>query len=328
MRHRPSNIVVMNFAVIILLLAGCSANENGIDFGDKNENKSGDALGGTSSTPPGVPDTQTTCGLPAGALNTPGTQIFTGNFKSLPIIVTGTSMFVGYRITTQASVNLVVLNDSATQNINVQVQKVETSSNVLGIPQAIAKKKANEAAEAKSGSVTTTRIPNGTWINLVSGGNPEYQGLFCAVSGTKSLSNNTGGGPGQVEFTPALVNSINPLAPRETLDKELSAPRVFNVTANVTTALDSWKAGSHVGTVTITPIPATAQIEGLSIAADVAYEVKADFPLGASKLGLSRNQKFFINTKSHTFEAIIDDSGALDPRSNAELPPSILIRQQ
>lgn len=326
--HRPNNHAIRSFVLITLLLAGCSANENGIDFGNKNDKTQGEAAAAANATPSSIIDTQTTCGLPAGSMNTPGTQIFTSSYKSLPIIVTGSSLMVGYRVTTQATMNLVGLNDGTNQSINVQVMNVETSSNFLGIPQSVAKKKAGEAAKMKSGSVSTTRISNGNWINLVSSGNPEYTGLFCAVSGTKSLSNNTGDGHGQVEFTPVLVNSISPLAPRETLDKELSAPRVFQVTAKVTTALENWEAGSHAGTITITPIPATAQFGGQTIAADVAYEIKADFPVGSNKLGLSRNQKFFINTKSHTIEAIIDDSGAIDPRSEAELPPTILIRQQ
>ena len=320
--HRHAGISIL----IALLCAGCSANENGIDFGKRSSQQS--SPGGSSNASTGVIDMQATCGLPPGAMNTPGTQIFQQNMKSLPIVVQGTSMMVGYTVSTQASVNLVSLNDRTTQNISVQVLSVETSSNIFGIPKAIAQGKADDAAKAKSGSVTTNRLSNGAWLNLVSSPNPEYQGLFCAVSGNKSVTSATGGATGNVEFTPALVNNVSPLAPRATLDKELSAPRVFHVTANVTSAAEGWASGSQAGTITITPIPPTTQVNGQTFAADVAYEVKADFPSGAIKVGLSRNQKFFINTKTHTMEAVVDDSGALDPQSGAELPPTVLVRQQ
>lgn len=306
-------------------LIGCSADEKGLDFG-RSEKKGANQ---ESAARQETVDLQQTCGLQPGATSNPGQQVFQQTLASLPIVVEGASLGIGYRVTTAAQLSIQGLSDQTIRDIQVQVSDVQVTSNPLGIPLAIAKSKAKKAAEGKSGTITAKRMVNGDWLNLVSGTNTEYNGLFCGVAATTSVTDNTGEEKenGQVEFTPALVNNINPNAPRATFDKELATPRIFHVTANVTEAKKDWTKGSQTGTITIAPIAPTAQVNGQSIASDVAFEIRADFPGGSYKVGLSRSQKFFINTSTHTIEVIIDDTGSVDPQSKRELPPTVLIRR-
>lgn len=313
-------------SIISTSILGCSAEENALNFGRSESKQS--ANGDDASRLP-TTDLQQNCGLQPGATSVPGQQVFQQRLASLPIVVQGAQLGVAYQVTTSAQVDVQGLSDQTIKSIAVTVMDVQVSSNTLGIPLAIAKTKARKTAEGKSGVITAKRLENGQWLNLVSGTNPEYQGLFCAVSATKSVTDDTGEEKenGQVEFTPALVNTLNPNAPRATFDKELAAPRVFNVTANVTAAKKNWSTGSQVGAITITPISPAVQLNGQSLAADVAYDISANFPGGAYKFGLSRSQKVYINTTTHTIEAIVDDSGSIDPNTKKELPPTILIRQ-
>lgn len=317
--------VTVIIAVVVAFLSGCSADE-GLSLGGKKNDSQNQGANATQQNQ--TVDMQAQCGLPPDAMNDKTKPIFQQNLQSLPIVVSG-SMMVGYTVITQANVSISSLSDQVTQNIDVQVLDVKTTSNIFGIPMAIAKGKAKDATKAKSGSVTTYRMSNGAWLNLTTDRNqPAYNGLFCAVAGTSKIQNNTGGESGEVQFTPALVNAINPLAPRATIDKELGAtPRVFPVTASISGGRKEWASGTQQGTITITQIPATTKVGETTIAGDVAFEIRADFAVGANKVGVSRNQKFFLNTTTHTIEAIIDDSGATDPTSNAALPPTVLMRK-
>ena len=290
----------------------------------------------------GVFDFQKTCGLSEAQQADPSAVVFQQNLQSLPIVVIGSDFLAGnFRVITRATANVTAKsNGQSTQVLNVALLD---SATVGGLPiinifaPGIVKSKAEEAAKSASGTTTREALTTGQLLNLVTS-NQEFDGVLCGISLTKKQMKADGDGTTATEFEPALPVSINPLAPRETVDKEVGRGRVFRITAKVTQskAKDNEDnssnkgmapVGSYPGTITVRPVNPTFQApDGNVISGERAYEVISEFPTaknGAYGLGLPKSSIYFLQQKS--FSAIVIDTGAPDV-NGAKVPLTIMIK--
>ncbi len=303
---------------------GCSPDESMVEVGKRK--------GSEDATPESITkeaiDFEKTCGI-----NTKDNEdaiVFAQTLRSLPIVVEGEQMGAKFRVTTTATLQIESKVGKGSQTVSVTVDdvKVVGSNPIISlVGKAIAKKKATTQAEKASGPKQTEQLPFGQWMNLVYE-KPEYEGLLCAISATKKVTDNTEGNA-VVEYLPALPSSINPKAPRETLEKEIGEGRSFPVTANVISPKAGWPTGQVQGTVTIKPrVPTFSMSDGKTYASDVAFEVIVDFPAAAgakSKPSFATHQLFFINNTNHDFEAIVDQSN-LVMEDGTKVPPKVLLK--
>lgn len=309
----------------LLLLSACSPDNISVSTGSReapvNKAKTAEVI-----------DVEKTCGLKAAAEGEEDDRVvFTQYLQSLPIVITGTQMGAKYRVTTQAHLQIETRNESGTQqNLQVEVKKVETSASnifVQMIAPSVAKSKATKSAQKLSGPKQTVSLPNGQWLNLVTAGG-EYKDLFCAIRASKTVTDNSGEDTAIVEYSPALPNSINPLAPRETLEREIGQGRTFNVRGKITKTKEGYPAmGDYDVVVQITPrSPSFTLGDGTSVSSDIAYDVIVTFKDGGSAASpLSSKQSFFINTTNKNFDAIVDSSDRVVDGTKA--PPTILLKQ-
>lgn len=289
-------------------------------------------------------DFEKECGISQEKLDDKNAILLSGSYTSFPIIVEGKSP-VTYRVILQAKVNISASSKGSTltQNINkLQTAEVGSTGNWLfdlplgGIVDGIANGKAKDA----TGTTVTDSMPIAEWLKLTGpNGNPEMRDLLCALTGAKGANTNRGEGTLTATFSPALINSVSPLAPPERMRKEIGSGRTFRVTANVTAipnkAKGQFKLGSKSGTITIretTPrlsvVNQAAKINS-TITADIAWEVINDFPGGAYTVGLPKRTVFLIDTNKKEIRAILTEDDRPDAMSGEVLtPPVILVKDK
>ncbi|MCX6117488.1 MAG: hypothetical protein NT027_08105 [Proteobacteria bacterium] len=305
---------------------GCSPDDSMVDVGKRAPAKEADGESKTAMKE-GI-DFEKTCGIDTKAGD--DAIVFAQTLKSLPIVVQGQQMGANFRVTTTATLQIESKTGKGSQNISVTVDdvKVVGSNPIISlIGQAVAKGKAKKQAEAASGPKQTESLPFGQWMNLVHE-KEEFSGLLCAISATKKETDNTEGNA-IVEYLPALPKSINPRAPKETLEKEIGDGRSFAVTANVISPKKGWPTGQTQGTVTIKPRSSSFSMsDGTSYASDIAFEVIVDFPVAPGskvKPSFASHQLFFINNTSKDFEAIVDQSNPV-MEDGTKVPAKVMLR--
>ena len=318
--------------VSAIFLAACSMDSAGFDAsaarGSSNLKKKKDF---------GVFDFTKECGLPEDKLDDDNAIMLQQSLTSQPIKIEGEQMGVKYSVSTQAKINISSTKSRATQNINVSV--LSTSANapsgggfmgmIVGLfAPGVVKSQANDQAQANSGTTTTDALPQKDWLHLVDGGNPEFEGLLCAAQGAKTMTIQEGKDTVVVQFAPALVNAVSPLAPIERMRKEIGEGRRFNVKASVMTGSAGYAKGTVSGTITIREIDPRLECDGVVKQADIAYEILNSFPGGSHQVGLSKRQVMYIDTQKKKIVGIINEDDKIDPKLKKALPPVCLISDE
>ncbi|MCX6126216.1 MAG: hypothetical protein NTV34_15900, partial [Proteobacteria bacterium] len=280
-------------------------------------------------------DFEKTCGLKKAAEDAdPDRVLFSSNLKSLPIVSEGTQLGATFRVVMTATTKIEArAKTGAKVDLQLKLDNVDISASSALIKKfgpIIAKVKATDQAKKLSGPVTGTSLPMGQWLNLVTAGG-QYENLLCGVSpATIKQVSLSGDKEGVIEWTPALPTSLNPLAPRETFEKEIGPGRTFQVVGKITTSKDGWpKIGEYPTTVIIKPIaPNFTSSDGKTYAGDIAYEVSIKATLDPKHKGvdpISNIRSYFINLKDHTFDVIVDSTQ--QTVENIKSPVIVLLKQ-
>lgn len=267
------------------------------------------------------------CGITQEKLDDPSAVLFEASMTSFPIIMEGSSMGVNFRLITQAKLRMREQADQGVQEITMQVRdSAATGSGIIGtFAPMIVKGKGMADAKGDSGTTTRTGLAKKDWIELTNGKNPEYAGLFCAVTGAKSIVINKGAAKATVTFSPALVNNVSLFASIERMRKELGSGRTFNVTASVQGSGKSLVAGTAQGTTTIKEVSPTLTYMGRTITADIAWEIVHTFPGGTYRVGLPKRTVMYIDTANKTLKAIWTEDDKIDEILKKPLPPIIFV---
>ena len=311
---------------VVLLLSNC-AQESGIDsITGKRSGANGFDAGDKTETF----DFQKECGLSKDQLEKKDAVLVSGSYTSFPIIVQGSDKATGtpFVVITQARVNLSVSATQTVQETNVELKESATGAGgfIKLIADAIAKKKAQDAARANSGSTTSLPLPRGEWLKLTDGRSAEFKNLLCATSGTKTLNINKGGQNATITFTPALISGVSPVSPLARLRKEMGTSRSFAVTADVQGQGQGLAQGIVQGRVSVREVSPIFKYENNTVKADIAYEFINEFADGAHKVGLPKRQVLFIDSTKKQIKAIISESDQIDPNSQKPVPIVYLIR--
>ena len=283
----------------------------------------------------GVFDFTKECGLAEDKLDDDNAIMIQQSLTSLPIKIDGAMAGVTYNVETQAKANISATKTRATQSVNVSV--LNTASKpppgfmgmIIGIfAPGIVKSQANDAAEANSGTRITDALPQKDWLQLVDGGNAQYEGLLCAAQGAKTMTIQEGSSTVVIQFAPALINAVSPLAPIERMRKEMGESRTFNIQASVMGGSAGYAQGTVSGTTTVREIDPRLECDGVVKQADIAYEFIHNFPGGAHKVGLTKKLVMYIDTKKKKIAGIIQEDDKIDPKLKKALPPVCLISDE
>jgi hypothetical protein len=315
----------------LFMLTGCSM-ETGFDAA---LNRSGANLKKEKNF--GVFDFVKECGIPEDKMDDDNAVMVQQSFTSRPIVIEGTQMNVGFKVSTQAKINISSTKTRATQQVSVNV--LSTSANapsgggliggIIGLfAPGIVKNKANGQAQANSGTTTSDALPQKEWLHLVDGGNPQFEGLLCAAQGGKTMTIQRGSDNVVVQFSPALINAVSPLAPIERLRKEIGEGRRFDIKANVMTGSAGFAQGTVSGTTTVREVDPRLECDGIVKEADIAYEFRHEFAGGAYKVGLSKRQVLYLDTQRKKIVGIINEDDKVDPTLKKALPPVCLISDE
>jgi hypothetical protein len=187
-------------------------------------------------------------------------------------------------------------------------------------------------------SLTTTEI-----LSLGTA-NQAYRNVQCSVTFAKSLSDQLGGEVGSVQFSPGFPTSLNPMARRDTYEKEIGKERVFPFTATIMQTRTGWQqqGATITGKITYKRIEPDLFAKANEFANGVAYDfsgapqvypdmayefvVELDGGVQPNAIGISKRMAFFLNTKTRTLEAVIDDAQKVDSETQSMLPPTVLLR--
>lgn len=319
------------YVAAISFIAGCSM-ESGFDA----------AAGGRSASLTkkrdfGVFDFAKECGISNEKMDDDNAIMLQQSLTSRPIKIEGEQMGVKYVVTTQAKLNISSTKSRATQQINVNV--LSTSANapsgggfmgmIVGLfAPGVVKNQANQQAQANSGITTSDALPQKDWLHLVDGGNAQFEGLLCAAQGAKSMTIAEGGDTVVVQFSPALINAVSPLAPIERLRKEIGEGRRFDIRASVMGNSKSYAKGTVSGTTTVREIDPTLNCDGESRKADIAYEFINQFSGGAHQVGLAKKQVLYIDSQRKKIVGIINEDDKIDPTLKKALPPVCLLSDE
>lgn len=332
LKPKSSFVSVISFGLIGSgLLTSCSM-DSGFDAstgrGSANLNKKQDF---------GVFDFTKECGLPEDKLDDDNAIMLQQSLTSRPIKIDGAQMGVTYNVETQAKVNISSTKSRATQTINVSVlstsAKPPSGGGFMGViiglfAPGVVKSQAKDQADANSGTRTTDALPQKDWLQLVDGGNEQYEGLLCAAQGAKTMTIQEGSSTVVIQFAPALINAVSPLAPIERMRKEIGEGRTFNIQASVMGGSASYAQGTTSGTTTVREIDPRLECDGVVKQADIAYEIINNFPGGAHKVGLTKKQLMYIDTKKKKIAGIINEDDKIDPKLKKALPPVCLISDE
>jgi hypothetical protein len=285
----------------------------------------------------GIFDFTKECGLAEDKLDDDNAIMIQQSLTSRPIKISGEQTGVTYSVETQAKVNISATKTRATQSVNVSVlntsSKAPTGGGFMGMivglfAPGVVKSQANDAAEANSGTRIMDALPQKDWLQLVDGGNEQYEGLLCAAQGAKTMTIQEGKGTVVIQFAPALINAVSPLAPIERMRKEMGESRTFNIQASVMGGSAGYAQGTVSGTTTVREIDPRLECDGVVKQADIAYEIINNFPGGAHKVGLTKKQAMYIDTKKKKIVGIINEDDKIDPKLKKALPPVCLISDE
>ena len=140
-----------------------------------------------------------------------------------------------------------------------------------------------------------------------------WNGVYCTISQTKTLTTQKNGTTKTVSFDPPIPGAIWAKAAPSRFKAEIGDGKTFaNVTATVTSSTDNaLPAGTKVtGSITVTPIPGT--LSELNLTTDTAYVIRIDFGAQTTSLGLTPSQSFYINTAEKDLKAIVIETGVAD----------------
>jgi hypothetical protein len=274
------------------------------------------------------------CGLQEDKMDDDNAIMIQQSLTSRPIKIEGEQMGVRYSVETEAKVNISATKTRATQTIKVNVTNTSSQAPsgggfmgmIVGIfAPGVVKSQANEQADANSGTTTTDALPQKDWLHLTDGGNKQYEGLLCAAQGAKTMTIQEGKDTVVIQFAPALINAVSPLAPIERMRKEMGESRSFNIQASVMGGSAGYAQGTVSGTTTIREIDPRLECDGIVKQANIAYEITNNFPGGAYKVGLSKKQRMYIDTQRKKIIGIINEDDKIDPKLKKALPPVCLI---
>ncbi len=339
--------------ILILLIpmagvASCSGDAM-VDLGS-----SSDAKGANRFKPPGERpeafDFEKNCGIAADKADDQNAILFSGDYTSFPIIVEGSKSVpivgtIPYRVILQAKIKIAANAKGSTIDRTVTKISAEGTNPIIS---SIVNSTADKKAKAASGTTKGVPLPIGEWLKLTGpSGNPELKDLLCVLTGAKSSTSISGEGTLSATFTPALVNSVSPLASPERMRQEIGSGRTFNVTANVTSIPKTggflepvdknFKLGSKSGKVTIKEtkpvlsVVNTAANINRTITSDIAFEVTNEFPDGAYTVGLPKRTVYLIDTAKKTLKAIYLEDDRPDPSSpdtGPATPPIVIVRDK
>ena len=185
---KPILSVVAQAIMCGLVLSGCQGDENGVDFGKANQSDDKSVFDNGRRKTAEV-DIEKECGLPPGAIANKSAVILQENLKSLPIVVSGSQMGTDFKVTTVANAQITGTTSSSTQVLNVDVTDTQAAGMTALFGQFLVKSKAKDAAAENSGRKTYNSLPQGEWLTLTNGSNPEFSNLLCAVTATKTVEN-------------------------------------------------------------------------------------------------------------------------------------------
>jgi hypothetical protein len=289
-------------------------------------------------------DIEQRCGASKADLLDPNYIILSADFKSLPINSSGEKDGISYTVQLRATTHIdsrSKLNQTDTTVVVESLSGKDASGVVLSASAAdkVIRPDAENNAKDSTGSVYGSSTTGATILRLAREDNSPYKNMLCAVGFIDSQRDGRGGGTtGEVRFDQPLPISLNPKAASTTYDLELGANRVFQLNAKILTTKTGWVQNTTFVPVQVTwnkvstDIKQSSQVTGQDlpvIKADVAYEVTiATTGTQPYMIGLSRRRVFYVDTSTHQFTAIIDDSGKIqNGTTDKVLPPTVLLPQ-
>jgi hypothetical protein len=256
--------------------------------------------------------------------------LFSQNLKSIPFVIREEKLGlkIAVTVTARAKAEARKSGNNASTNISVDNVEVDGSSPILKtIGLLVAKGQAKTMAEKQNGRQENIGLPTAELLNMTAD-NPEYKDIVCGVAFLKGTRDFRGGEHGEVEFTPGVVGAINVMASKETIEKEIGSGRTFNITGNITKTRSDWpKAGPISGTVTIKPVKPSFSVGSKSYSADIAYQVKIDFPPPPGKKqrpSYASDRIMYIDTTKKSIVAIIDQTNLVS-NEGTKLPKIVLL---
>ena len=261
---------------------------------------------GTGETPEQISQE---CGVAGKDISDPNAIMLQKTMKGWPRLEQGTKFIISYKV-----VVIPVVNISATASQTTTTTSFNITAESLF--ESLAIKQAEKRVEPFRGTDTSYGVDTGERISL-GGKYPEWQGIYCTISPDKKLESNKGGNSISIEFEPPLPSSVSPLAMATRYQKEIGAGKTFtNITARVLSSSDPNLATgtTAVGTVRITPVQPTVQIESLSrgvisLAADSAYRIESDFggPEQTRRMGIDTVRTIYLDHANRDIKYIASE---------------------
>lgn len=261
-------------------------------------------------------------------------DLFTLSMKSLNFIIKAKIGQIDAHIEAQATLQINGKASSTVQTTEVKILKAYNAATKARIgSNLITSIGANVVAKSRGGTQVWLGPSFKDWVQLTSGGNPEYKDLICAVTGTTSAEKQ-GESKLKFTFTPAGAMGLNPLASKDQYIAELGTGRMFQVTAN---AIDPKSGGiveTTTGRVSIMPVSPTLNAvdpvtnQAVQVVAESAWEITSDFLTPSKKFEMLTNKTtFYISHSSKSFVAIVQEGISKDT-SGIGMPPVILLPQK
>jgi hypothetical protein len=309
-----SGVFIYAVATIVVgAMVACSPDTGVIGIGKKNAERKGDD-GVKKTDPASVFDQEKTCGTHTPkADEDPDMVLFNLKLESLPFVSSGNQMGVSYAVTLKAEATIEQRAKSGSKSeakISIVKIDVDAKSPLLKLlAPGIVRSKAQAQVSEQNEPESLTSMSTGEWLNIVSSEGP-FKDLLCGIPPIKVAKTK---GATSIEYSPGLPDTVNPLAPRETLEKEIGKGRSFNITAKVISAGKKGPpAGDYPTTVTVVPFEPTYLLsDGTTLNSDLAYKitVKAELPKGEDPISSVRI--YFINLKEQTLDGVIDETQAV-----------------
>jgi len=307
----------------ILLIVSCSPDGTSVGVNAERKTNSSDGAAAVNVTQD--------CGLkPQNAGGPSDYVVFSQKLHSLPIVTEGEQMGAKFRVTSKAHLVIDSKFESGTsQNLQVEVTNVEVSASsplVQLFAPTVAKRRAEKSVKQISGPKAAKALSTAEWMNLVTS-NGQFQNIFCAVRGSKSVTDNAGDETAEIEYVPVLPDYINPMASKETFETEIGTGRTFNVKAKLTKTKEGLpKVGEYDVVVKILPrSPSFSMSNGQVYTSDLAYDLIVDFKDGIANSPLSSKHSFFINLTTKSFDAIVDTSERVV--NGIKSKPTVLLKE-
>jgi hypothetical protein len=253
-----------------------------------------------------------------------GNPLYAQKLQSQNIVSEGQALNMSYRVEAMANLDIQSTRGASKTTIDVKLNKViDKSTNVTPLQSLILLIGARIASNSRAGTVETTAIPNGEWLKLTNGSNPEWKDFLCVATASRTHKLSGKAGNHTITFNPGLANAVNPMASADQYLKELGGGRSVKVTAMI----DS-NPRVFNGTVTFKPVsPAAVFTDALTserraVQADAAWEVTTQFEKGNPQINeLSNVTTYYVSHAKKRFEAIVVSNTALDKPE----PPVVML---